>query len=107
MENKETFGQFLKTKRIEAGVSIEEIAAQTKINTKILEHLENVELSELPAPAFIRGFIRSYCKHLLIDPKNALMLYDLFLYGDTNELEIDKYIDKDLVKINQVNRNLL
>lgn len=107
MENKETFGQFLKNKRIEAGVSIEEIAAQTKINTRILQNLENDELSELPSPTFVRGFIRSYSKHLLLDPKNALMLYDLFLYGEANTSEIDKYIDKDLVKINQVNRNLL
>lgn len=104
--NNITLGQYLKNSRLERHISIEEIAGDTKINTKILENLENDSLSELPASAFVKGFIKSYCKYVGVDSKQAIMLYDLLQYGDA-DTDIDKFVKKDLVKIKKINRNFL
>jgi len=103
---KETLGSYLKTKRLEKNISLEEIAADTKINTKVLDSLERDALNELPSSAFVRGFIRSYCKYIKLDQNKPLMLYDILYYGTSVDNELDKFIKKDLVKINKVSRKI-
>ena len=41
-------------------ITLEEISAATKISIRLLKALEAERLSRPPAPAFTRGFIRSY-----------------------------------------------
>ncbi|MBN1114196.1 MAG: DUF4115 domain-containing protein [Oligoflexia bacterium] len=72
----ETVGSFLKENREGRGISIEEIASETKINVNILAMLEKDEFTELPAAPFVRGFIRAYAKYVGLDPKKAILLYE-------------------------------
>ena len=74
-----TLGQVLKSKRLELGKSIEQIATATRIHIKVLRALEDDQYGELPARAFTRGFIISYCKSLHIDPDQILKDYHDFL----------------------------
>jgi len=49
------------------GVSLDEIAAATRISTRFLDALEKEQWERLPGGAFNRGFIRSIARFLGID----------------------------------------
>src|SRR5271170_896294 len=71
------FGEHLKREREMRGVSLEEIAAATRINTRYLEALEKAHWSDLPGGAFNRGFIRSVARFLGLDEDNLIAEYAL------------------------------
>ncbi len=70
-----TFGEELRRERLIREVSLEEISASTKISVRLLTALESSDLSRLPAPVFTRGFIRSYSRHLGLDPDEMVNAY--------------------------------
>lgn len=70
-----TFGDELRRERLIREVSLEEIASATKISVRLLTALEKSDLSRLPAPVFTRGFIRSYSRHLGVDPDEMVNAY--------------------------------
>lgn len=70
-----TFGEELRRERLIREVSLEEISAATKISVRLLTALEASDLSKLPAPVFTRGFIRSYARHLGLDPDEMVNAY--------------------------------
>ena len=70
-----TFGEELRRERLIREVSLEEISASTKISIRLLTALEKSDVSRLPAPVFTRGFIRSYSRHLGLDPDEMVNAY--------------------------------
>ena len=52
----------LQAARIEQGITIDEIARQMNLNTKILELLEEDDYDDLQSPIFIRGYLRTYSR---------------------------------------------
>ncbi len=69
------FGEHLRRERELRGVSLEEIAAATRINTRFLEALENEQWDRLPGGAFDRGFIRSIARFLGMDEDGLVAEY--------------------------------
>jgi cytoskeleton protein RodZ len=69
-------GAYLRELRTRRGVSLEEIARTTRVPQRYLESLEADAYEQLPAPVFIRGFIRAYCQALSESPQEALASYD-------------------------------
>jgi cytoskeletal protein RodZ len=69
------FGDELRRERLVREITLEEISAATKISLRLLTALEKSDLSRLPAPAFTRGFIRSYALHIGIDPEEKVCAY--------------------------------
>jgi len=57
------------------GVSLEEIAAATRISARFLEALEKEQWDRLPGGAFNRGFIRSIARFLGIDEDGLVAEY--------------------------------
>jgi cytoskeleton protein RodZ len=57
-------GATLRERRVARGVSREDMARATRIGLSYLDALEGDRLGELPAPVFVRGFVRAYCAHL-------------------------------------------
>ena len=55
-----TVGERLRAAREEKGLSLEDIAAQTRIPRRHLESLENSDWEQLPAPTYTIGFAKSY-----------------------------------------------
>lgn len=80
-----TLGQLLHNKRMELGRSLEQISASTKIHVKILSALEQDRYSDLPARAFTRGFIVTYCKALRLNHEEVLKNYHDFLESKFTE----------------------
>jgi cytoskeleton protein RodZ len=71
-----SIGAFLRELRTRRGVSLDELARTTRVATRYLDALERDAFNELPAPVFIRGFIRAYCQALGESPNEALACYD-------------------------------
>jgi cytoskeleton protein RodZ len=65
-------GGYLRALRQAKQGSIEEIAQATRVSAYQLEALEADRLSELPAPIFVKGFIRAYC-HFLGEPADEAL----------------------------------
>lgn len=74
-----TLGQFLAETRESRGFSIEQVASETKISARILKSIEADRYHDLPAKAFVRGFINSYAKLLHIDKSIIEENYKTFL----------------------------
>lgn len=63
MEQSEPFYHGLKQLRIAQGITLEDISAHTRINTRFLEALEQGDFTILPK-TYIRLFLRSYCQEI-------------------------------------------
>ncbi len=70
-----SLGIRLRELREAKGVSIDDIARSTRVGRSHLEALETDSWGELPAPVFVKGFIRAYCEFLDASPNEALELY--------------------------------
>jgi DNA-binding XRE family transcriptional regulator len=63
-----TFGEELQRLREEAGLSLEDIAAETKISKQILTNLESGDFRYLPQKVFCRNFVTQYAREVGTDP---------------------------------------
>ena len=70
-----TFGDTLRRAREDLGASLADAERETHIHRRYLEALEHEDQAALPAPVFTRGFIRTYCQYLGLDPEAMLDLY--------------------------------
>jgi cytoskeleton protein RodZ len=75
------FGEHLKRERELRGVTIEEVAAATRISPRFLEAIENEQWDRLPGGAFNRGFIRSVARYLGLDEESTVAEYALETKG--------------------------
>lgn len=69
-------GQKLRDARTQAGVSLDEVAVATRIPKVSLARLEEGRYDLLPAPVFVRGFIRAYARVIQADPNPFVRLYE-------------------------------
>jgi hypothetical protein len=60
-------GAHLRFHRKAKGLTLHQIAAETKIGVAILEQIENEEFDALPAPAFVRGHVHQFARELKLD----------------------------------------
>ena len=71
----DSLGSYLRQERERQQVSLQEIAAATKIQLKFLEALEHDAYDQLPAPPFVVGFLRAYAQYVALDPETVLTAY--------------------------------
>ncbi len=62
-----TVGQRLRVAREAKGLTLEDVAAQTRIPRRHLESLENSDWERLPAPTYTTGFAKSYASSVGLD----------------------------------------
>ena len=74
-----TLGAFLRQEREKHGITIDQVASSTKINTRLLHALEGDRYQELPAKPFIRGFITAYARFIGLDSNDVLTRFGKFL----------------------------
>jgi len=61
-------GEQLRKARESKGFSVEDVVAQIRLERKLLEAVENDDYAKLPAPGYVRGYIRTYARFLGLDP---------------------------------------
>ena len=67
MSDRDTFGPRLRSERERRGISIETIAAVTKVGADLWLGLERNDFSKWPSGIFARAFIRDYAKAIGLD----------------------------------------
>ncbi len=65
-------GALLRYHRHRRGLTMAQVAAETKIRPALLEQLESERIDELPAAVFVRGHVLQYARALGIDHANEL-----------------------------------
>jgi flagellar biosynthesis protein FlhG len=68
-------GKILHRIRVSRGIELEEIAAVTKINQQFLRHIESDRYELLPAPVYVKGFVREIARVLRLDPARVSESY--------------------------------
>ena len=68
-------GAQLKAAREGRGETLSEAAQATRIKVQQLEGMEQDDFSTIPAPTYIKGFIRLYARHLALDPEELVQCY--------------------------------
>jgi cytoskeleton protein RodZ len=66
------FGRRLRVAREQRGISLQQIAASTKISVAVLEALERDDISKLPGGVFSRGFVRAYAIEVGLEPDQTV-----------------------------------
>lgn len=84
----ERVGDYLKRKREEKNITIEQITRITKIQPYMISALEQNDVDHLPHHTFVKGFVKNYCHALKIPPEKALLLFD-------EEIAIKKRTDSE------------
>ena len=69
------FGLILKQCRERKNLSLDDIAKKLHLDTKIIQALDNEDYTQLPAPAFVCGYIRNYAKYLGLQPEALIADY--------------------------------
>ena len=75
----ESPGEYLKRERELRGISLASIHAATRIPMKYLAAIEADDFEKMPHPAFVKGFIKSYCRHMGVDETDAVLRYEVAL----------------------------
>ena len=74
----ERLGQYLRAERNKRGMSLDEVAARTRIRLQTLEALERDDYPMLPAEVTVKGFLRAYARCLALDEQQVLARYQEF-----------------------------
>ena len=72
----EQIGSTLEEARRAQGLKISDVSQRLRISVDYLSKLELGAFDELPAPAYVTGFLRSYCQFVALDPETLVMRYN-------------------------------
>ena len=70
-----SLGEKLRQAREERGISIGEVAEQTRISSLYLKSIEDDNYKPLPGGIFNKGFVKAYAKYVGLDEQEALQDY--------------------------------
>ena len=71
----EQIGSTLKHARRLQGLKISDVSQQLRISIDYLSKLESGAFDQLPAPAYVKGFLRSYGQYVALDPSTLVARY--------------------------------
>ncbi len=93
-----SFGRYLMAKRLEKGIGLKDISAKTRIGEDMIALIEKEDHAQLPAPVFVKGFLRLYANAIGVDGERAVRLYlgDLNVIAAATRFEPDKSRSRDL-----------
>jgi transcriptional regulator with XRE-family HTH domain len=72
MSARDAFGPNLRRIRIQRGVSLESIAANTKVSVDLWKALERNDFSRWPSGIYARAYLRSYAEAIGVDPETTI-----------------------------------
>jgi cytoskeleton protein RodZ len=70
-----SFGEQLRQAREAQHITLQEIAATTKISCRALQALEDEHFDQLPGGIFNKGFVRAYARYVGLDEEKTLASY--------------------------------
>lgn len=87
MEAMREIGAFLEGERKRQQLTLDAVSRHTRISVKVLRAIEEGELEVIGTPLLIRGFLRTYCEALGVDPRPILEEYgtEIHQYDDERD----------------------
>jgi hypothetical protein len=79
MQDSAGLGAMLRECREAKGLSVDDLSRATRILPRQVVALEGGRLRDLPAPVFVRGFIRAYCAAVSEPAERALAVYETWV----------------------------
>ena len=92
------FGEQLKTRREEKGVTLDEVAQRLRIRRQFLQAMEEERLDDLPGETYFRGFLRSYAEFLDLDGEALLQSCRSRAPEPTSSLEPLRHVESELIE---------
>lgn len=102
-----TLGEKLRQARDERGISISEVAEQTRISPMYLELIENDDYRTLPGGIFNKGFVKSYAKYVGIDEQEALQDYAKIVAGDEDKVDHQKVYKPEVLTDDRTSSSMI
>ena len=69
-------GEILKKVREGRGLDLKTISAEIKVSTRYLKAIEEGNWNALPAPAYVKGYLRLYANYLGLSPEKIIAQYE-------------------------------
>ena len=83
------FGELLSQAREKAGYSQQDVAVELHLKPELIQAIDEEKLDELPEPAYVRGYLRSYARMVSVDVDTVLNTYSS-LNHETPEWEFNE-----------------
>ncbi len=80
----ETIGEILRNKRLEKGLTLEDVSKLVKIRKKYLEALESGNYNEIPGKVYVKSFLKIYSDFLGLDRFYILKRYQSEMMPEEN-----------------------
>lgn len=80
----ETIGEILRNKRLEKGLTLEDVSNLTKVRKKYLEALESGNYNEIPGKVYVKSFLKIYSDFLGLDRFYVLKRYQSEIVPEEN-----------------------
>jgi len=88
-----TPGALLCAAREEAGLTLADVAARSRVPAASLAAIESDDYAALPAVTYARGFLRLYAREVGLDPERIVALYgELQIRVETPAAEYTPYV---------------
>lgn len=87
----ESVGGLLRRAREARKETLEDVAKSTRISVAVLEALETDRFGVIAASVYIKGFLRSYAKHLGLDAQEVIQKYLRFTEQQEEPDELDEW----------------
>jgi cytoskeletal protein RodZ len=94
-----SFGRYLQSIRLEKKISLEDVAAQTRIGLGNLMLVEQEDHEQLPAEVFVKGFLRSYAAAIGADGDEAVRRYESRLNVVQKIAESEASVEKPVKQV--------
>ena len=76
LNNSAELGDLLTRAREELSLSQKDISSRLNLNEQIIAALDSNDLDKLPAPTYVRGYIRSYARVVNLDADKLIGIYE-------------------------------
>lgn len=93
----ESVGEFFRQVRETKGLTVDEVAAKTRIRSDFVKALEDGNFAKLPDQVFARGFVRSYARSLGLDEEDAI-----HRFAQSAGAFYEKQDERERLKVRQV-----
>ena len=92
-------GEFLKSSRVENGVSIEEASEDLNVTADEIENLEEGNIKAFKDVYYLRDLVKEYSKYLGQDPDHLLDEFNDFMFEHTSKISLDDIKEEEKPKI--------
>jgi cytoskeleton protein RodZ len=90
-----SLGEYLRSERLNRGITLEEISRETRISTRMLQAIEDGNTESLPAGVLVKGFLRAYAQKIGLDPETVILRYqDLYEEEGARREALEKFHER-------------